>query len=98
MDNGNRSKEQRIMVAMRKVLANIVKDTTPNPGMRHPLSENTINDIRVCFDLISARERELAEAAGIDSKELPRYIDEPHDAKIVPISKITKPSQTKDSN
>ena len=55
---------------MRKLLAQIVKDTTPGPGMRHPLSEQTIKDIRDCFGLISARERELAEQAGIENTEI----------------------------
>ncbi|QMU62756.1 MAG: segregation and condensation protein A [Gammaproteobacteria bacterium] len=72
-----RSKEQRILVVMRKLLAQIVKDTTPGPGMRHPLNEQTIKDIRDCFGLISARERELSEQAGIENKDRPRYVDEP---------------------
>ncbi|MEJ2115259.1 MAG: segregation and condensation protein A [Gammaproteobacteria bacterium] len=70
-----RSKEQRILVVMRKLLAQIVKDTTPGPGMRHPLNEQTIKDIRDCFRLISTRERELAEQAGTENKDRPRYID-----------------------
>ena len=40
-----RNKEQRILVVMRKLLAQIVKDTTPGPGMRHPLNEQTIKDM-----------------------------------------------------
>ena len=91
MNAESQSKEQRILVAMRKVLARIVRDTTPSPGMRHPLSDGTIQDIRECFALISARERELAEAAGIQIKERPRYADEPSDTKVVSIKKIGKP-------
>jgi hypothetical protein len=37
------SKEQHIMIAMRKTLTAIVKDVTPPPGMRHPLSDATIS-------------------------------------------------------
>lgn len=78
-----RSKEQRILVVMRKLLAQIVKDTTPGPGMRHPLNEQTIKDIRDCFGLISARERELAEHAGIENKDRPRYTDEPKTSTVI---------------
>ena len=72
----NKSKEQRILVVMRKLLAQIVKDTTPGPGMRHPLTEQTIKDIRDCFSLIAARERELADESGFENKDRPFFIDE----------------------
>ena len=80
-----RSKEQRILIVMRKVLASVVKDTTPPPGMRSPLTDATIEDIRQCFGLIAAREQELAKEAGIDVKERPRYADEPAQSKVVSI-------------
>jgi 8-oxo-dGTP pyrophosphatase MutT (NUDIX family) len=69
------------------LLAQIVKDTTPGPGMRHPLSEQTIKDIRDCFSLIAARERELAEEAGIDIKDRPRFTDEPKSSTIIEFKK-----------
>jgi hypothetical protein len=78
-----RSKEQRILVVMRKLLAQIVKDTTPGPGMRHPLNEQTIKDIRDCFGLISARERELTDKAGIENKDRPYFIDEPRTSTVI---------------
>ena len=78
-----KSKEQRILVVMRKLLAQIVKDTTPGPGMRHPLNEQTIKDIRDCFGLISARERELMDKAGIENKSKPYYIDEPKTSTVI---------------
>lgn len=86
-----RSKEQRILVVMRKLLAQIVKDTTPGPGMRHPLNEQTIKDIRDCFGLISARERELGEHAGIENKDRPRYIDEPKTSTVIEFKAPHKP-------
>ncbi|MEM7401561.1 MAG: segregation and condensation protein A [Pseudomonadota bacterium] len=88
-----RSKEQRILVVMRKLLAQIVKDTTPGPGMRHPLSEQTIKDIRDCFGLISARERELAEQSGIENIERPRFADEPKTSTVI---EFKKPNKNKD--
>lgn len=81
-------KEQRILVVMRKVLSNIIKDTTPSHrSMQHPLSENTIQDIRDAFSLISARENEIATVLGLDQSR-PHFTDEPRTEKVVPISKI----------
>jgi len=80
------SMEQRILRVMRKVLASVVKDTTPQPGMYHPLSQHTIEDIKACFALISAREMELAKEAGI-AEERPHFSDDTSKAKVVPISR-----------
>jgi hypothetical protein len=92
MDKNTLSHEQQIMVIMRKVLGSIVRETTPQPGHRHPLSDGTIEDIKQCFALISAREKELAEAAGIENKMRPRYIDEPtaQETQVVSITSIGK--------
>lgn len=81
------STEQQILIAMRKTLAAIIKDVTPPPGMKHPLSERTIEDVRQCFSLISAREKDLAEAQGRGG-ERPYYADEPQAAQVVPIAGI----------
>ena len=83
------TKEQRILIAMRKTLAAIIKDVTPPPGMKHPLSEGTIGDIRQCLVLIAAREKELADAQG-RSGERPYYADEPQTAQVVPIAGLGK--------
>ena len=80
---GELSKEQRILIVMRKVLATIVRDATPPPGMRHPLKDSTIEDIRACFALISARERELADNAGVAVQERPHFTDEPQTTKVL---------------
>jgi hypothetical protein len=96
MDQDHLSKDQQILVVMRKVLSAIVRETTPQPGMRHPLSEGTIEDIRNCFGLISAREKELADEAGIENKMRPRYVDEPETNKVVSISKIGKMKKQED--
>ena len=70
------SKEQRILQATKLTLAGVIKDTATPHGMRHPLSEGTIEDLRQCLALISARERELAEAAGNLQSSRPHYVDE----------------------
>lgn len=83
------SKEREILKTMRKVLASIIKDTTPaHKGLKHPLSDATIDEIRGCLSLISARERELADAAGA-RKEKPYYADEKPKAEVVSISGLT---------
>jgi len=71
------STEERILQAVKMTLAAVIRDTATPPGMRHPLSDATIEDLRQCLALISARERELAEAAGRSPMERPRYADEP---------------------
>jgi hypothetical protein len=85
------SKEREILVVMRKVLAQIIKDTTPpSRAMKHPLSDRTIEDVRHCLGLISLRERELADAAGV-AQERPFYTDEQRAAEVVSINKIGRP-------
>jgi hypothetical protein len=79
--------EARILRAMRLTLTNVIKDTTTQPGLKHPLSDGTIEDIRQCLKLISARERELDEAAGTPPQR-PHYIDEPKTSTVVPIGRI----------
>lgn len=83
MSDQNLSKEQRILRALRKVLASIVKDATPAPGMPHPLKESTILNIRDLFGLISEREAELANQAMPDRNEKPFYTDEPKKSNVI---------------
>ena len=81
--------EQQVLMVMRKLLGNIVKETTPPPGMRHPLSDNTIEDIKMAFSLIASRERELADRANI-APERPYYTDQEPSAKVVSMNSIGK--------
>ncbi len=81
-------------MVMRKVLTQIIKDTTPpNRAMKHPLNPSTIEDIRNCLGLISARERELADAAGIP-REKPYFVDEQKSAEVVSINTLKSPKKT----
>jgi hypothetical protein len=82
-------KEQRILIAMRQTLAAVIRDLTPPPGMRHPLSDRTIEDVRQCLMLISAREKELADAQGRGG-ERPHYADEPQPAQVVPMDGLRR--------
>ena len=83
------STEKRVLMAMRKTLAKIIRDLTPSDSaVRYPLSDETVEDIKACFDLISSRERELAAAAGVEPKEKPRFIDEPAQANVISLSAL----------
>ena len=85
------NKEREIMMVMRKVLTQIVREVTPeHKSLKHPLSDQTIQDIRGCLGLITAREKELADAAGRTVEERPYFVDEPPKTKVVPIGTIGK--------
>lgn len=83
------SKEQQILIAMRKTLSAVIKDLAPPPGMRHPLSDATVEDVRQCLMLITSREKELGDAEGRGG-ERPHYTDEPQVAQVVPIAGIKR--------
>ena len=87
------SKELRILRAMKTTLTGIIKDTATQPGLKHPLSERTIEDIRQCLMLISARERELAAELGKPMDLRPHYVDEPQKSVVVPIRGIGRPKK-----
>lgn len=80
------TKEQRILRVCRQVLTEIAKDTVTPPGMKHPLSENTIQGIRDCLQLIAAREAEILEDQGNESALRPHFIDEPQKNVVVNIT------------
>jgi len=87
--------EQRIMIMMRKTLSKVVRDTTPStPGLSRLIADDTVEDIRQCLGLISARERELAGELGVEVTERPRYADEPKTSNVVSMSTL-KVSTTK---
>jgi hypothetical protein len=84
------SHEERILRMIKRVLTDIAKDTSTPPGMQHPLSEHTIQGIRECLALVTARERELDEAAGRKSRARPEFIDEPKKTRVVTFHKPGK--------
>lgn len=90
MNHQEPTKDQRILIALRKTLSGVVRETTPPPGMRHPLSEETIENIKHCFALISAREKELYEENGQINTARPRYVDEPKTSHVVPFTRPEK--------
>ncbi|MBK1693548.1 segregation and condensation protein A [Chromatium weissei] len=78
--------EQELLLLMRHTLAAIIRDVTPQPGMRHPLSNATVEEVRHCLGMIAAREQALATDGN---KERPHFIDEPQPVRI-PVSEIKK--------
>ncbi|MCP3866964.1 MAG: segregation and condensation protein A [Gammaproteobacteria bacterium] len=93
------NKEREILMVMRKVLGSVIRDITPAPGTRHPLSDQTIQDVRLCLGLITSRERELADAAGV-IPEKPYYTDEKPSATVIPMDSISRinPESDKEDN
>jgi hypothetical protein len=77
------TQEERILRMMKRVLTDVAKDTYARPGYRHPLSDATIDGMRQCLALISARERELNELAGRSMDARPRFVDEPKSSVVV---------------
>lgn len=78
--------EERVLHMMKRTLTNIARDTAPGPGLRHPLSEDTIQGIRECLLLITTRERELAQQYGRNTGARPHYVDEARDEVVVPLN------------
>ena len=86
-NESEQDKELVVLRAVKMVITNVIKDTSTEPGMKHPLSDSTINDIRQCLLLITSREHELS---PYDKR--PGFTDEPQDKVVV---SLTKPSKEK---
>ena len=89
------SKEHQILATLRKVLSEVVRDTTPPPGRPHPLQPQTIDKIKHSFMLITAREKEIIENAGDNMNKRPRYADEPKTSQVVQFNKAESKDQDK---
>lgn len=88
------SQERRILMALRKTLASIVRDLTPTEAtQRYPLSDATVGDVKACFDLIAARERELAAQDGLTTHELPHFTDEPTQVQVISLAQLKATSK-----
>jgi len=88
--NPEAKKEIDVLTALRQVISGVVRELTPEPGMRHPLSDKMIEDIRQSFILIAAREKEINDAAGTPSTRRPQYTDDPKRDKIVQFDSLKK--------
>ena len=92
------TKEERILRVMKQVLTRVIKETATPPHQRHPLSARCLEDMRQCLLLISAREQELAKAAGRKMDQRPRYADEPRaqGPVVVPLDQIKRKGDSTD--
>ena len=90
------SKEHQILITLRKVLSGVVREITPEPGMRHPLSEQTMLDVRQAFTLIAAREKEISDAAGMPSLHRPHFVDEPKTSNVIKMHGLKKDQDEED--
>lgn len=94
MGDAKDAMEERILQAVKLTLAAVIRDTATPQGMRHPLSDETIEDLRQCLALISARERELAESAGRTVAQRPRFAGAPAtDKKVIRFHKNKAPDE-----
>jgi hypothetical protein len=75
--------EERVLRMMKSVLTSVAKDTATEPGLKHPLSEQTIHEIRACLMVITEREQELAKQFNRDTSARPRFTDEPRSEVVV---------------
>jgi hypothetical protein len=75
--------EQQVLRAMRKTLTSVARDCAPRDGVPSPLSTETVENIRMCLGLISAREAEVAERLGLSRNERPHYADETPSAQVL---------------
>ena len=81
------SKEHQILATLRKVLSEVVRDTAPSPGRPHALKPQTVDNVKLCFQLITSREKEIIEEAGGEMDKRPRYADEPKSSHVVQFTK-----------
>ena len=82
------SKEEQVLQMVKRVLTDVARDTHVKPGLKHPLSDNTITGIRDCLSLITARERELLEEAGLSADMRPRFPDQKPKSVVVSIDNL----------
>ncbi len=87
MSGSTISPEEQILQIMKRVLTDIAKETFTRPGFSHPLSDDTIHNMREALRLISERERELASQRGDHWEARPQFVDEPGQPQVVTFRK-----------
>ena len=89
-------REEEVLQLVKNTLTAIAKDTYTPPELTHPLSSDTINQIRQCFSVITQRQQELAQARGVEFNDRPRYIDEPSDSFVVSLDDFRDSTKKED--
>ena len=101
MSEREMSKEEQVLKMVKRVLTDVARDTHVKPGLKHPLTDSTIAGIRDCLSLITAREREILEEAGLSADMRPRFPDQKPKSVVVSIDNLqrsTAESDSKDDN
>jgi hypothetical protein len=83
-ENKELQMERRILRAMRRTLSSVIKDATPRPGMDGFLSDDTVEQIRECLGIITAREKELADSLELTAAK-PMYPDQERTVRTVQV-------------
>ncbi len=92
------TQEERILRMMKRVLTDVAKDTHSVPGVKHALSPHTVEGIRECLALITAREAELANDTGRAQADRPHFVDEPKRTQVVQLHPIKRNKDTPKSD
>ena len=90
------TQEERILRMMKRVLTDVAKDTHASPGIKHALSLHTIEGIRECLALITAREAELTIETGGSKTDRPHFINEPQRSQVVKLHPVKRRSHEDD--
>lgn len=91
------NKEQRILRMVKRVLTDVAKDTMTPQGMKHPLSEHTIQGIRDCLELVTSREMEIMASQGQAAVMKPVFADQPQKNVVVTLSAGKSAGKNKNS-
>jgi hypothetical protein len=95
-DTKSPGKEEEILQLVKNTLTAIAKDTYTPPELTHPLSSDTINQIRNCLTVVTRRQHALAEARGEEFNDRPHYIDEPNDTFVVSLDDFRDSTKKED--
>ncbi len=96
MSNKDISKEEEILQLVKNTLTTIARDTYTPPELTHPLSSDTINQIRNCFSVITQRQQELARARGEEFNDRPHFIDETNDSFVISLDDFRELAKKED--
>ncbi len=96
MSNKDISREEEILQLVKNTLTTIARDTYTPPELTHPLSSDTINQIRNCFSVITQRQQELARARGEEFNDRPHFIDEANDSFVISLDDFRELAKKED--
>ncbi len=86
------SQEEIVLRTVKRILTEVIRETAVAPGMLHPLTTATREEIRRCFVVITEREQALAAIAGRPFAQRPHFKDDPRTRSevVVPITSLKR--------